>query len=291
MDARFDLDAYLRRIGFGEPPRAGRGEAPPHGRALAQGSGPAPGLRADAETLRALQRAHLDAIPFENLDIQMGGQVRLDPETLQAKMVRRRRGGYCFEQNALFAMALGAIGFTPLRCEARVRQGAEGAVRPRTHMILLVPCDGRHWLADVGFGADGARDPVPLDARESVQDDRTFRVAEEGAARVLQVASSTGWDDLYAFGVEPVHDVDYLVANWFTSTFPTSPFVTNLTAQRLRADARHILRNLTYTVARGEHVESRVIARSELVPLLRDTFGLDIAEDATFRALDGPKRA
>jgi N-hydroxyarylamine O-acetyltransferase len=264
MDTPFDLDSYLKRIGLTAP------------------------RRADADTLKALQRAHLDAIPFENLEIQMGGAIRLDPETLQAKMVRRQRGGYCFEQNALFAMALRAIGFAPLTCEARVRQGAAGVVRPRTHMILLVPCEGRHWLTDVGFGGDGAREPVPLDIGSADPDGWTFRVAEEGNARVLQVNRGDEWEDLYAFTVDPVHPVDYVMASWFTSTFPTSPFVTSLTAQRIRADARHILRNLTYTITRGRDVETREIARADLVALLRGAFGLDVPADARFRALDTP---
>jgi N-hydroxyarylamine O-acetyltransferase len=156
-------------------------------------------------------------------------------------------------------------------------------------MILIVPIGDRHWLADVGFGADGARDPVPLDAKQSVQDDRVYRIAEEGELRVLQIMARDGWQDLYAFSTTPVYAVDFVVANWFTSTFPTSPFVTSLTAQRIRSDARHILRNFTYTFVRGDRSETREITRDEVVPLLRDTFGLDVPDDAQFRALDTPR--
>lgn len=172
MDTAFDLPAYLRRVGIDATPRA------------------------DLATLCALHRAHVDAIPFENLEIQMGGAVRLDPQALQAKMVARRRGGYCFEQNALFALALGAVGFAPLTCEARVRQGAAGAIRPRTHMVLVVPCEGRDWLADVGFGGDGLMEPIALDGASSEQAGRMMRVAGEGRFRVVQHLRGAEWEDL-----------------------------------------------------------------------------------------------
>lgn len=266
MDAPFDLAAYLQRVALGATPRA------------------------DLATLTALHRAHVDAIPFENLEIQMGGAVRLEPEVLQAKMVARRRGGYCFEQNALFAMALRAVGFDPRTCEARVRQGAAGVIRPRTHMILIVPLEERSWLVDVGFGGDGLCEPLALDGAPCTQAGWTYRVTEEGGLRVLQVERTHAWEDLYAFTPDPVYPVDYVMANWFTSTFPTSPFVTSLTAQRTTGDERRFLRNLTFTIACGERRESREIAREALGPLLRDAFGLDVPRDARFRALDDSAR-
>jgi N-hydroxyarylamine O-acetyltransferase len=111
-------------------------------------------------------------------------------------------------------------------------------------------------------------------------------VAREGAVRVLQVEAPEGWRDLYGVLPDPVHPIDYVVANWYTSTHPDSRFVLTLTAQRIIEDTRHILRNLTYAVARGWAIDTRDIARAELVPLLRDTFGLDVPPEACFRALD-----
>jgi N-hydroxyarylamine O-acetyltransferase len=259
----FDLGAYLRRVGHAGP------------------------VAGDLPTLVGLHRAHLDAIPFENLAIQMGGRIELDPASLQAGLVHRRRGGYCFQQNALFQLALAAIGFAPRPCEARVRQGAGGAVRPRTHMVLLVPIDGRDWLADVGFGGDGIVEPLPIDGSEHEQDGWSFRAVPEDRLQVLQRRAADGWEDLYAFAREEVYPIDYVVANWFTSTYPESSFLRTLTAQRISRGTRHILRNLTYTIVRGRDSEVRTITRAELVPLLRDAFGLDVPDDATFKALDG----
>jgi N-hydroxyarylamine O-acetyltransferase len=258
----FPLDDYLIRVGF-------RGTARP-----------------DFATLTALHRAHVDAIPFENLEIQMGGTVTLDAEALEAKMVRRRRGGYCFEQNSLFSSALSSIGFAVQTCEARVRQNAAGITHPRTHMVLTVRCEGREWLADVGFGGDGLVEPLAIDGRHAVQAGAVYRVATEGPLSVLQRQAGGKWEDLYAVLPDPVYAIDFEMANWFTSTYPRSPFVLNLTTQRITNGTRHILRNLTYTIAQGAETSTREITRAELVPLLRDTFGLDVPDGARFSALD-----
>jgi N-hydroxyarylamine O-acetyltransferase len=261
-DVSFDLDAYLRRIDY-------RGRA-----------------QADLPTLRALHRAHIDAIPFENLDIQMGAAVTLDPAALQAALVDRRRGGYCFQQNGLFRLALLAAGFTVTPCEARVRFGTAGEIRPRTHMVLVVTCEGQEWLADVGFGGEGLIEPIVIGAPPTDQEGWCYRTAPEGRWHVLQRNTDSGWGDLYIFAVEAVHPVDYAMGNWFTSTYPESPFVRSLTAQRTTNGVRHILRNLTYTISSPKASRVREISRAELVPLLRDTFGLDVPDEATFRAVD-----
>ena len=259
----FDLPAYLNRIGYARTPQP------------------------DVETLHGLHRAHVRAIPFENLDIQLGRPIKLDAGSLQAKLVRRRRGGYCFEQNGLFALALGSIGFDFETCEARVRQGAQGAIRPRTHMVLKVRCGGRDWLADVGFGGDGLIDPAPLE--EGVATEQAgvvYHVITEGACRVLQRRLSGEWQDLYVVMPDPAHAIDFEVGNWYTSTHPNSAFVLNLTAQAVIGECRHVLRNLVHSISCGEALRTREIPRAELLPLLRGTFGLDLPEDSTFRALD-----
>ena len=100
-------------------------------------------------TLQALHLAHATHIPFENLDVLWGRPSALDIDTLAAKLIDGRRGGYCFEQNALFAAVLEQIGFPMIRLAARVRLGA-ARIGPRTHMLLAVGIEGEKWLADVG---------------------------------------------------------------------------------------------------------------------------------------------
>lgn len=262
----FDLDAYSARIGW-DGPRA-----------------------ATAATLAAVHRAHAFAVPFENLDVQMGLPVRLDLPALFDKLVTRRRGGYCFEQNSLLLAALRALGFAPLACEARVSSEEDpGAIRPRTHMTLVVEVAGREYLCDVGFGGDGPVEPVPMDGAEVEQLGDRFRVEARGALRVLELRRDGGWRDQYCFLAEERHPVDFEVASWYTSTYPGSRFVTTLTAQRARPEGRHVLRNLAYTVRLGETVTERALSREELLPFLAATFGIDLPAGTRFAALDGPE--
>jgi N-hydroxyarylamine O-acetyltransferase len=263
MNAGLDLTAYLTRVSY-------------------SGS-----RTADIETLRALHRAHAISVPFENLDIQMGRPIHLDLASLQDKIVRCSRGGYCFEQNTLFDSVLEACGFEVTACEARVRHNAGGEIRPRTHMVLVVRLGDDDWLADVGFGSDGPLEPVLLDGEEHLQHGRHLRTVLEGADLVLQARWGNQWEDLYGFVPDARYPVDFEVSNWYTSTFPDSVFVKTLTAQRTLEHERHVLRNLTYTIRHGDRHETREIARDALIPLLHERFGIDLPETSRFRALDG----
>jgi N-hydroxyarylamine O-acetyltransferase len=247
----FDLGAYLRRIDYGG------------------------GLEPSRATLEALHFAHATHIPFENIDILLGRPIRLDLGSLQAKLVADRRGGYCFEQNRLFATVLEALGFGVTTLAARVRLGTT-AVLPRTHMTLEVDVDGERLLADVGFGAHGLLHPVPLDVpTESRQCAWAYRVVQDAGQRVLQSRSGEAWNDLYAFTLEPQFPVDFELANHYTSTHPASRFVQALVAQRLTPDVRRVLRDRDYTEHRGLAVIHRTIAsHDELLDVLARDFDL-----------------
>ncbi|WIL21615.1 arylamine N-acetyltransferase [Geothrix sp.] len=262
MSAELDLGAYLRRIGLKEPPLA------------------------DLAGLRALHLAHATSIPFENLDIQLGLPIHLDLTSLQAKLVRQRRGGYCFEHNTLFQAVLKATGFEVISCEARVRLGAQ-VLLPRTHMLLLVRLGGSDWLADAGFGGEGLLGPVPLDGAAHVQFLNTYRVGEEGGLRVLQSFHHGAWEDLYAFEPAPRFPIDFELASHYTSTHPDSRFIKTLTAQLPGPEVRRILRNRAYAELRGDQVAGRELAPEEVIPMLRGTFGIDVPEGARFLALEG----
>ncbi|MFN8010776.1 MAG: arylamine N-acetyltransferase [Holophagaceae bacterium] len=258
-----DLEAYLRRTGYAGPRDASLG------------------------TLKGLHAAHATAIPFENLAIQLGElPLRLDEESLQAKLVACRRGGYCFEQNHLFQAVLRALGFEVRAFEARVRMGSPEPL-PRTHMLLGVTVDGRDWLCDVGFGGEGLFHPVAMDGEASAQPQGRYRVAAEGPLRVLQSEAPAGWMDLYAFEPVPRLKVDFELGNWFTSTHPDSRFVKTLTAQLLLPDGRRVLRGVDYTVVRGGEVVHRVLEVAEIPSVLREDFGLEVPDGAVFRAFSG----
>jgi len=255
-----DLTAYLQRIGF---------------------SGPAvPRL----ETLEELHRLHQGAIPFENLDVLLGRPVRLDLDSLQAKLVAGGRGGYCFEQNTLFAAVLRALGFAVTTLEARVRPPGAPGLMPRTHGVLQVDLDGRAWLADVGFGGVGILGPVPLDGAEQERHGDRHRVAAEGLLRVLQARAAHGWQDVYAIGPEPVHPIDWEVANHYTSTHPNSIFRRTLTVQDATPALRRALRGRTYTETRGGAAQARELPDEEIIPLLADGFGLRLPEGLSYSA-------
>jgi len=226
-------------------------------------------------TLRDVHLAHATHIPFENLDILLGLPIRLDLESVTAKLIHARRGGYCFEQNALLAAVLEAIGFRVTRLAARVRMGAT-EVRPRSHMLLAVDVEGGRWLADVGFGGDGLLLPVRLQADEVQRHfGWQYRVIVEGASHVLQTWRPAGWLDLYSFTLEEQYAVDYEVSNYFTSTFPTSPFVTRLVAQRPGIEARLLLVNRQLTEQRPDGVSESTLPDDDAVlETLAERFGL-----------------
>jgi N-hydroxyarylamine O-acetyltransferase len=240
------------------------------------------------ETLRALHRAHVFAIPFENLDIAMGRPINLDLASIQPKLVGARRGGYCFEHNTLFAAVLEALGFPVTRLGARVRMGRPASdPLADTHMILAVEADRSVWLADVGFGGDGLAEPIPFELGSvASQLGRTFRLVAEpspqhGAipaepARVLQTLHRDTWFDLYAFSLEPHLAIDYEVANWFTSTHPSSPFVRGPVAQRQFADGWLTYRDgvLARTWVDGRSESTQVAGDEELLAILAERFDL-----------------
>jgi N-hydroxyarylamine O-acetyltransferase len=233
--------------------------------------------------LRRLHRAHALSIPFENLDILLGRPIRLDLDSLQAKLVEGRRGGYCFEQNSLFAAALGAIGFEVTPLAARVRMGRSDP-SPRTHMVLAVGVDGLSWLTDVGFGGDGLLDPLPFeDERPVSQGAWTYRLRREQDEFVVQSLRGDAWLDLYAFTMEPQSPIDYEVANHFTSTWPRSPFVTGLRVQKPGPDERLALLDDTFIVQRPDKEErTPVNSAEELLAILADRFGLVFPDGTRF---------
>ncbi len=263
-----DLDAYFARIAYAGP------------------------RDATLSTLTAVHTAHAIAIPFENLDILLGQGIDLDLPALEKKLVVGRRGGYCFEQNTLLGAVLEEMGFSVTPLAARVRAGATAA-RPRTHKLLLIDLDGGSFLADVGFGSDGPVQPLPLVEREESWlggfGHRFRREGREGETWVLEGNSEGFWDDHYGFTLEPQLPVDYVMANHFTSTFPASPFVNNLIAQRSWPDRRLVLRNRDLTLREGGVTTTETIRDPEhLLAVLNERFGLAFPAGTRFARPEFP---
>ncbi|MFB7411565.1 arylamine N-acetyltransferase [Streptomyces sp. NPDC056202] len=256
-----DLDAYLARIGY-QTERDGE-------------------LAPDLRTLTALHRAHVRAVPFENLDVALGRPVPLDLKSLQAKLVGRRRGGYCYEQNSLFAAALERIGFTVTARGARNR--SRGATLPPvTHALLVVALEGEQWVADVGFGWQGPLEPVPLrDGARVEQSGWTFGiVVEDEGIHVLRSLRPQGWADLYAFSPQTLYPGDFTVMNHYSSSHPQSRFLRQVVAQWPGEDERRALvRDRLSTVRTDGVVEERVVPADELIAILESRFGIELDDE------------
>ncbi|WP_213779156.1 arylamine N-acetyltransferase [Caballeronia sp. dw_276] len=237
---------------------------------------------ASGETLAALHRLHPQAIPFENIDTLLGLTPRLDLESVFAKLVSARRGGYCFEHNLLFRAVLETIGFETTGLAARVLWADPDAMLPRTHMMLLVETPDETWLADVGFGSMTLTAPLVFDnGREQATPHETFRLdlIERGDFKLLVKLGDT-WKPVYRFDLEPQVPSDYDMANHYVSTLPDSVFVNHLIVGRVVPGQRQTLFDRTLT-RRGKAEEHRDIATAaEARDALEDTFGLSLPADA-----------
>jgi N-hydroxyarylamine O-acetyltransferase len=252
----FELSAYLDRIGT---------TAPAH---------------ADSAALTALQRAHREAIPFENLDILLGRGISVAPDAIFDKLVTRRRGGYCFEQNGLFRQALAAMGFATQRAMARVWLLDPPATPGRTHMLLHVTLSGASWIADAGFGG-GYAPPMPLVADRIAEDGgvrhRLRRDSEHGW--MMERDGGEGWARQFSFTLDPVHDADIAIANHWTATAPDSRFTKGAVLGRILPDGDVSLIDRRLTLRRPGGGANREIADPAAYrAALADSFGIDLTE-------------
>lgn len=245
------LSDYLQRIGYDGP------------------------VRPDLQTLKGLHRAHLMAIPYEALDVQLGKSLTTDPRAAYAKIVEEGRGGWCYEMNGLFGWALSQVGF-------KVTRLCTGPMRPYAaerelgnHLVNRVDLEEGAWLADVGFG-DGPIEPYPLVEGEFTQRRFTYR---------LEKLDQTWWRlNNHEFGMAPAYDFSPSFSDEgrlsercrFLNTADESPFRLNLVA------LRHTENGLISLVGRklrrlefGMPKPSRLMnSAEEMETVLRDDFGI-----------------
>ena len=249
-----DTTAYLKRINY---------------------SGP---LEPTAETLRALQVAHMLAVPFENLSIHSSEPIVLNDAALFEKIVVRRRGGFCYELNGLFAALLRSFGFEVQMLSAGVAN-AKGEWGPEfDHMTLLVNLEQR-WLADVGFG-DSFIEPLLLDQRtEQVQGRRRYRIDEQdGRLILLQQVEDSDWKPQYRFTLESHVYADYDEMCRYQQTSPESHFTQRRICSRLTADGRMTISNNRLISTTGNVKEERELSDDEVTRLLQDHFGIVMSD-------------
>jgi len=251
-----ELSAYLDRIGHVGP------------------------VAPDAATLKALHRAHLLAIPYENFDVQFGRPVTIEADAAFEKLVVRRRGGWCYEMNGLFAAALDEIGFSVTRMAGGVVRSLLGDGRVGNHLVLRVDLPEGPWIADVGFG-DGSFEPFPLQAGPIRAEGFECRLEQlEGGWWRFHNHALGGAPD-FDFRDEPADPALLASQCEWLQTAPTSPFVLNATAQRHRPGEILVLRGRVLKRIRPDAVEDRLIESAhDYVETLSRDFDLDLPEAA-----------
>ena len=233
----------------------------------------------DLATLRALHLRHLLTVPFENLDIHLGVENVLDPEHVFDKIVTRRRGGWCYELNGLFALLLEAFGFDVTRYSAAVVLGEPSP--DFAHLTLRVDLD-RPWLADVGFGASFTR-PLRLDDEDDQErDGKRYRLARGDDGRMVLHEDDA---PQYTFAMEPRRMEQFAEMCRRQQTDPGSHFLHAPMCTRATADGRETLSGMRLiTTTPAGRAERELADEEERAAVLRDVFGVDLGR-RRFRAL------
>ena len=230
-----------------------------------------------AQALRTLTRAHLEQVPFENLEIFLDRRCpSLEPEDLFRKVVEQRRGGYCFELNKLFYLLLEALGFRCYCAAARILYRRTDP-RPLSHRVILADtADGGRWLCDVGYGGPGPKGALRMAPGEQTVEGEVFEIRVEDGVTVVFRRDPDGLQKLMAFRDEPVGEVDFDVLHGYFGWHPKSVFTQKLVVYRCVPGGivSLVADQFTLTLG-GKTVESRKISGgAELAGVLRGSFGL-----------------
>lgn len=255
-----DLTGYFERVGYGGPAEPTLG------------------------VLQDLTTSHTRSIPFENLDPLVGRPVDdLSPEALIDKLVHRRRGGYCYEQNGLMGCVLAEIGFRVRRLAGRVvwMQPPDAPIPAQTHTLLAVtfPGSAGSYLVDVGFGGQTPTSPLRMETGSVQQTTHEpYRLQDRGDGLVLQALVRDEWQPLYEFSTRTAPQIDLKVGSWYVSTNPSSFFVTSLMAAVIVDDGRLNLAGRDLTVHRADGSEKiRLTDAAAVIGVLGDRFGINVA--------------
>jgi N-hydroxyarylamine O-acetyltransferase len=250
-----EIDAYLRRIGY-------RGSRDP-----------------TVKTLRQLHKAHLLAVPFENLDIPLGHPIILSLPSFYDKIVGHQRGGFCYELNGLFGWLLEQLGFSVVMLSARVFDGTQPGPE-FDHLVLLIEMEER-LIADVGFG-DSFLEPLRLDAgEEHVQHGSSYRLKGSDSERILQRRRDSKWELRYVFSLTPRRLPEFSAMCKHQQTSPESPFVRKAVCSLATPDGRITLSNSRLILTVEQRREEReVTGKEEYRALLKTHFGIDLGEEA-----------
>ncbi|HZJ23878.1 MAG TPA: arylamine N-acetyltransferase [Anaerolineales bacterium] len=236
-------------------------------------------VKPDAETLHGLQSAHLLSIPFENLDIGLNQPIQLSEEALWDKIILRKRGGFCYELNGLFARFLKQIGFDVTYLNARVfnREGKPGIDFDHLALLVKIPQEPTRWLADVGFG-DSFTEPLSFEmGNEQVQGLRSYWLEQTTEGYITWQKNYDGtWERQYFFDLQPHNFPDeYEAACLYHQTSPKSSFTRASIISRATPEGRISLEDGSLIITTNGQREERLVPdREEYQALLKEHFGV-----------------
>lgn len=231
----------------------------------------------DLQNLIALQKAHLYAVPFENLSIHTGENIHLDPAWLYQKIVERRRGGFCYELNGLFCWLLRELGYTVTMLSAKVHS-EDGSFGPEfDHLVLRVDLD-ESWLVDVGFGRAFTEPLAIRVGAEQAQGIDRFRITTEGGEFVYW-RFDQDWIPEYRFSTVPRALEDFQGMCRYHQTSPKSPFTKRWLATMLTPHGRETLHqdggDFRYILSGSSGRQERIIQGWDNAQiLLEEIFGI-----------------
>lgn len=254
-DVKFDPNAYFKRINYS-------------------------GSREPTEkTLNEIHICHSLNVPFENLDVFYGKPPLLDEVSLYNKIVKDRRGGYCFEMNGIFSIALQRMGFKVTNLLARVTIDGINYTS-KTHQVILVEAGNKKWLTDVGFGNDGIIAPLLLvEDTDQKQFAHVYRIVKETkfGGYLLQKKTGATYNNMYAFTMDECYPEDFIMSNHYTSTFPESFFKVMRMCTIPTREGRITLTDNHFKVVKDEEVTvSEIRNEEEFNNYLRKYFKLDL---------------
>jgi N-hydroxyarylamine O-acetyltransferase len=219
--------------------------------------------------------------------VLLGRRIDLAPEAIFDKLVRRRRGGYCFEHNGLFLEVLTALGFAvrPLSARGRILP-PPGQIPPRTHMLLEVHVGGERWLADVGVGALSLTSAIRFAIdEEQPTPHEPRRIIREAEHWLHQARLGDTWTDVYELTGEEMPPIDREVGNWYTSAHPQSHFRNILIVARAAPNGGRVTLRDGELKRRGRdgRAEAQTVESAEqLLAVLRDEFDLSFPSGTRF---------
>ena len=257
QEFKFDREAYLQRINYTKE------------------------VNVTIECLIDIHYTQLFTIPFENFDIFLGRAIELEPKKLVHKLVQNKRGGYCFELNGLFLMALQSFGFDARALLARVH--VTGTPTGRGHQFSLITFQGNQWIADVGFGSNTPRGPIPLVLNQPTTNyGQTVRLVDtQHYGIMLQIRNGAIWEDLYSFDLDYVCPGDIEYGNYYNSTSQNSFFVrARVAALPVKDGVITLFNNTLKRTLGGKEIQIQLEENQQYIESLEAHFGIEL--DASY---------